>query len=61
MRTPLIAGNWKMNTNRAEAVALAKGIADGAQAGGADVLVCPPFVYLDAVAGAVQGLSLIHI
>ena len=57
MRTPLIAGNWKMNTNRAEAVALAKGIADGAQAGGADVLVCPPFVYLDAVAGAVQGTS----
>ena len=57
MRTPLIAGNWKMNTNRAEAVALAKGIADGAQAGGADVLVCPPFVYLDAVAGAVQETS----
>ena len=57
MRTPLIAGNWKMNTNRAEAVALAKGIADGAQAGGADVLVCPPFVYLDAVANAVKGTS----
>ncbi len=57
MRTPLIAGNWKMNTSREEAVALAKGIADGAKAGEADILVCPPFVYLDAVAQATQGTS----
>lgn len=46
-----------MNTSREEAVALAKGIADGAKAGEADILVCPPFVYLDAVAQATQGTS----
>ena len=30
MRRPLIAGNWKMNTDRAAAVALAAGVAKGA-------------------------------
>ena len=28
-RQPLIAGNWKMNGLKAEALALAKGVADG--------------------------------
>ena len=28
-RTPLIAGNWKLNKNLAEAEALARGVADG--------------------------------
>ncbi len=54
MARPLIAGNWKMNTTQAEAVALASAIA--AQAGQferADLLVCPPYVYLSAVATAI--------
>ena len=56
MRKPFVAGNWKMNTDRAGAVALAKGVA-GASAGtdGVDVAICPPFVYLEAVASAVAG------
>jgi triosephosphate isomerase (TIM) len=55
---PLIAGNWKMNTTRAEAVALAKGVVEGAAAiKGADLLVCPPTIYLSAVAEAVKGTS----
>jgi triosephosphate isomerase len=59
MRRPFIAGNWKMNLNRAEAVALAKAVADGvAQVGNADVAVCPPAVYLDAVSQVVQGTKL---
>ena len=29
VRQPLIAGNWKMNGLRADALALAKGVADG--------------------------------
>ena len=50
MRTPLIAGNWKMNTDAATAAALARDIAAGAGAiEGADLLVCPPLVYLTAV------------
>ncbi|TWT52234.1 Triosephosphate isomerase [Thalassoglobus neptunius] len=54
MRRYLIAGNWKMNTNRDTAVSLAKSIADGSQAatGSVDVLVCPPFPYLIPVQDA---------
>ena len=54
MRRMLIAGNWKMNQDRAGAVALAAGVAEGV---GSDetvgVLVCPPSVYLGAVKAAV--------
>ncbi len=58
MRKPFIAGNWKMNTNRAEAVALAKGVAAGcAGVRNAEVAVCPPFPYLTAVADALAGAS----
>lgn len=55
MRRPLIAGNWKMNLNRADAVALAKGLVDADTSGDVDILVCPSNVYLDAVANAVSG------
>ena len=52
----LIAGNWKMNTDRVSAVALAKGVVSGAeQYKGADFLVCPPSVYLTSVAEVVKG------
>src|SRR5262245_48198394 len=56
-RRPLIAGNWKMNGLRAEALALAKGVADGVkQAGWRDreVLVCPPATLVLTVAEAVK-------
>src|SRR5690606_25962567 len=57
MRTPFIAGNWKMNTTRAEAVALAKAVAEGVgqTSAAVEVAVCPPFPYLEAVAAAVAG------
>jgi len=58
MRTKFIAGNWKMNTNKATAVALARDIVKGAQAG-ADLGVAPPFVYLDAVGHALSGSSVL--
>lgn len=56
MRKPLIAGNWKMNLNRAESEALARSLAE--QCGSiqqADLLVCPPSVYLLPVAAALSG------
>ncbi|HEV7546314.1 MAG TPA: triose-phosphate isomerase [Reyranella sp.] len=56
-RRPLIAGNWKMNGLRADALALAKGVADGVrQAGWSDreVLICPPATLMLAVAEAVK-------
>ncbi|TWT90335.1 Triosephosphate isomerase [Pseudobythopirellula maris] len=56
MRRPLIAGNWKMNTDRASAEALAAAIADKAgDVAGADLLVCPPAVYMAAVADKLAG------
>ena len=54
-RTPLIAGNWKMNKTTAEAVALATEIGKGADAPGVDVLVSPPFTALVPVAKALEG------
>jgi len=56
MRRPFIAGNWKMNLDRASAVALAEGVAKHAEdVDDVDLAVCPPSVYLDAVSKAVAG------
>ena len=57
MRRPLIAGNWKMNLDRDGSVALAQGIAESPHGEGAEVLICPPYVYLDAVVQATNGSS----
>lgn len=55
MRKPFLAGNWKMNMDMASAAALAKGIvAEVGQADSVDIAVCPPFVYLPAVASALS-------
>jgi triosephosphate isomerase len=59
---PLIAGNWKMNGLRADAIALASGIVDTYEDGGetaCDVLVCPPFLHLQAVSGALEGSAVL--
>jgi triosephosphate isomerase len=43
----LVAGNWKMNLGRAEAVALAGALArDATPAANVEVAVCPPFPWL---------------
>jgi triosephosphate isomerase (TIM) len=56
MRRQFIAGNWKMNMNRASAVSLAEGIAKAArEIEGVDIAVCPPSCYLEAVGKAVSG------
>jgi len=52
----LVAGNWKMNLNKAEGVALAKGLsAKAAEFGNVDVAVIPAFVHIDAVGSAIAG------
>src|SRR5690242_5336610 len=59
MRRPFVAGNWKMNLNKAEGVALAKSLAAKTGSfGDIDVAVIPAFVHLDAVAQAVAGSSI---
>lgn len=61
MRTPFIAGNWKMNLLRADAVSLAAALAEKCSGlRGVDVAVFPPYVYLEAVAGAVAA-SLVRV
>jgi len=51
MRVPLVAGNWKMNGNLHSARTLAEAVDQGVRGGGgAEAAVCPPFVYLNAVA-----------
>ena len=51
----LIAGNWKMHGLAAEALSLAKAVAAGAGGLTCDLLVCPPFVHVPAVAQALAG------
>ena len=59
-RTPIIAGNWKMNTDAASARELVEGIkaAGVSDAKGVEKILCPPFVYLPFVAEAVKGTTL---
>jgi triosephosphate isomerase len=52
---PLIAGNWKMHGSRAEAVALARAVAEGAAGLRAELLVCPSFLHVAEVAAALAG------
>ena len=46
MRRPLVAGNWKMHGSRAENAQLLEALIEASDSGGADVVVCPPYVYL---------------
>lgn len=56
MRVPFIAGNWKMNMLRESSLALIEGLlAQLPKNDQVEVAVCPPSVYLDAVAGALRG------
>jgi triosephosphate isomerase len=55
MMPQLIAGNWKMHGLTADAVALAKGVVAGAAGLPCELLVCPPFVHLAAVAQVLAG------
>jgi len=59
MRTPLVAGNWKMNLNKVEATALAAALAAGQGGfGPVEVSVIPAFVHLDAVSAAIKGSAI---
>lgn len=57
MRTPLIAGNWKMNGAWQEAERLLEGI-ETLSPRNAEVLVCPPFTALAAAAGHLAGTGI---
>src|SRR5919206_900845 len=64
-RTPLIAGNWKMNLNHLEAIALVQKIAFALPEkyyGKVDVAVLPPFTDIRSVQTLIDGdkLRMVH-
>jgi triosephosphate isomerase (TIM) len=61
-RTPIIAGNWKMNTSLADAHVLAVGVRDGVEhVERVDVVVSPPTIWLSEVAHVIPKGRLPHL
>lgn len=58
MRTPIIAGNWKMHYTIDEAVKLVEELKPLVKDAKCEVVVCPTFVCLDAVKKAVEGTNI---
>ena len=59
MRTPVIAGNWKMNTTVAEAAELVRAMKEKLnQIAGVEKVLCPPFVSLTTVKELIKGTSI---
>lgn len=58
-RLPLVAGNWKMNKQSAEAVELIEDFrVQGVKGPGVEILVCPPFTALSAAREVLSGTSI---
>jgi triosephosphate isomerase (TIM) len=56
MRTPLIAGNWKMNTTMEEAINLIKTMQPGLnKIQGVEKVLCPPFISLTVARALTKG------
>ena len=56
MRTPLVAGNWKMNGSRESVKELIAGVVEGAKAlNGVEVAVCPSTIHIADVTAATAG------
>jgi len=59
MRTPIIAGNWKLNKTISEAVSLTTALKDlVVGSNGVEIVVAPPFTALDAVSKVVNGSNI---
>jgi triosephosphate isomerase len=59
MRTPIIAGNWKMNTTLGEAIDLVKEMRDRLdRIQGVEKVLCPPFISLSAIREIIAGSSI---
>ena len=57
-RVPIVGGNWKMNTTRAEARALLEGLRALDRLAGVEVVICPPSAWLGDAADILAGTSL---
>jgi triosephosphate isomerase len=58
MRTPIIAGNWKMFKTVGEAVSFVNEVKGKAEIEGVESVICAPFTALPALAEAVKGTKL---
>jgi triosephosphate isomerase len=59
MRTPILAGNWKMNKTVAEAIALTQAMkADLLAISGVERVLCPPFLAVPDVSRLVAGTEI---
>ncbi|HNS12554.1 MAG TPA: triose-phosphate isomerase [Bacteroidia bacterium] len=62
MRKKIIAGNWKMNLNYAEALSLVDMIVDQMEDEGMiELVLAPPFIYLRDIVSRVQGCTRLSI
>jgi len=58
MRTPLVAGNWKMNGSRESVKELINGVVEGAKSlTGVEVAVCPPSIFIADVTAVASGTN----
>ncbi|MDE6411703.1 MAG: triose-phosphate isomerase [Clostridia bacterium] len=58
MRTPIIAGNWKMNNTASEGVALVKALKPLVKKADCEVVVCVPAIDIPEVAKALKGSNI---
>ncbi len=59
MRIPLIAANWKMNTNISEAVELVHQLVDNLdRIDGVEKVICPPYISLGVVGDIIRNSSI---
>ncbi|WEK54541.1 MAG: triose-phosphate isomerase [Candidatus Cohnella colombiensis] len=58
MRTPIIAGNWKMFKTVSEATAFVAEVKGKAEVAGVESVICAPFTTLPALVEAVKGTSI---
>lgn len=59
MRRPFIAGNWKLNGNKAQARELAQGLVESLKGvNDVDIAVCPVFTSLDTVNDVIDGSNI---
>ena len=58
MRKKIVAGNWKMNKNLQEGVALAKELTEAVKNPNCGVIICTPFIHLASVAEVIKGSAI---
>lgn len=61
-RAKVVAGNWKMNLDKSNALELINHIVkEASQDSSVDLIVCPPFTSLSQVGSVIESISQIHL